>query len=406
MGHLVFSRSKASDFAGDLLVLQGREAILRQASLLCDLAESCNQAGAMHWLEYFLDPNRVTRKPPYLVLEVRFPSEEKNLTLKNVKSAALFFEYRVFGCHTGVFATDDAVGFRTVIAPAGERDRVAARSAQALVDLGAHIVLVTYEIGRNEPHLPNLGRCIPESRCGYRDRSVGRVLRLEPSFDAMLARLGRSTRFNLRYYRRRLLKHLPSEFVPDVRPCLDLKQMQALNRGSLNPVTDAEAELRWHSSCELPGSFVVGLRSSAEGQWLSLIGGWRQGDTTVLYWQLNAAGYERDSIGTVMRSFFLEHEIDRGARRLLIFGGTPHSIRHAFETDHIADLVVCRCGLHAAMLRLIARAFSSPSAPRRRSNYLAQILCSADLYWTHATENAQVSLRHGESGSTIESGVE
>ena len=52
---------------------------------------------------------------------------------------------------------------------------------------------------------------------------------------------------------------------------------------------------------------------------------------TVLHWQMNAAGYEKLSVGTAMRSYFLEHEVGRGAKKLIYYGGTPHSMGHSFE---------------------------------------------------------------------------
>ena len=181
------------------------------------------------------------------------------------------------------------------------------------------------------------------------------MLHLRPTYEETLAQFGHSTRFNLRYYRRRLARRMWLEFMDDVRSRITSAEFESLNAASLNPIGSAhEVKLRWTCSCELPDSFVVGLRSS-EGKWLSLIGGWRQDTTTVLHWQLNAAGYEHDSIGTVMRSFFLEHEVARGTRELLIFGGTPHTIRHAFKEDAIVDLVFCRDSLRSRICRSLAR---------------------------------------------------
>lgn len=327
----------------------------------------------MHWLEYFLNPRAADRKPPYLVLQLERAANADRLSLGNVRGAALFFEYRIFGFRTRAFSTDDAVGFRTVIAPAGERAAMAARAAQALTDLGAHIVLATYQAdGPAEKDIqPVLN--FPGLLAGMRHREVGRFLELGPDFDSTLARLGKLTRRNVRYYRRRLEKRFECELVPDVRPYLRLEDMQAINRSAINPVSEGELELRWRTACRLSGSFVIGLRA-VDGEWLSMVGGWRQGDTTILHWQMNAAGYEQDSISTVMRSFFLEHEVQRGARRLLMYGGTPHSMRHSFLPEIISDVLVCRRSARARLLRLLSRTVSTPRGLTGRINFLAQTL--------------------------------
>ena len=128
----------------DLLVLDSREAILHLAPLLETLAERCGQAGAMHWLPYFLDEAVTGRRAPYLVLILRPElNQGQSLLPEHVEAAALFFEYRIFGLRTGAVATGDAVGFSSVIAPERERTLVAAVAARALVDSGASIVLAT-----------------------------------------------------------------------------------------------------------------------------------------------------------------------------------------------------------------------------------------------------------------------
>lgn len=333
----------------------------------------------MHWLDYFLNPLAAERKPPYLVLQLEPSATPNHLTLQDVRGAALFFEYRICGLRTRAFSTDDSVGFRTVIAPADERRTMAARAAKALIDLGAHIVLATYESPPPAGEAADTSPSFPGLLSGVRHRHVGRFLELGPTFDETLGRLGKLTRRNIRYYRRRLVGSVSCELVPDVRPQLGLTELHGFNRQCINPVPQEEIELRWRTVCSLPGSFAVGLRTTT-GQWLSIAAGWRQGTTTVLHWQMNAAGYEHHSICTVMRSFLLEHEVQRGASRLLMYGGTPHSMRHSFQEEIIGDVVVSRPSLRAGILRLLARTVSSPRGLIGRSNYLAQTLREVPLH--------------------------
>ena len=336
----------------------------------------------MHWLDYFLDPTSLltkppylVTKPPYLVLQLWDASTVDLLHSDNIRAAALFFEYRLAGIPTGVLCTDDAVGFRTVIAAREERARFAERAANALLKSGAHVVLTTYETSDDRESVP---KPLPGALLGYRQRLVGRMLTLAPTYDETLSHVGRLTRRNLRYYRRHLESHLPLNFVADARAELSFAEFMRLDARSRNPVRrERELWLRWCNSCSETGGFLEGLRSE-EGKWLALVGGWRHETTTVLHWQLNIEGYERDSIGVVMRSFFFEHEIARGARKLLMYGGTPHSIRHAFDEDSIADLLLCRRSLRSSVLLFLARPLMQHSSTARR-NHLLQMLADLPL---------------------------
>lgn len=361
---------------GDLFLTQGRPQILNLAPALQELSNRTRQLGAMHWLEYFLYTASPASKPPHLVLQLRCPSRPDSLDAENILAAALFFEYRFAGLATGVFCTDDAVGFRTVIAAREERSRFAERAANALLRRGAHVVLTTYESPNDTEAVP---RALPGTLLGYRQRSVGRMLTLAPNYEEMLSNLGRLTRRNFRYYRRRLASRVQLNFVADARAELSFGQFMRLNSGSRNPVrSERELWLRWRNACRGEGGFLQGLRL-ADGKWLALLGGWRHETTTVLHWQLNGAGYERDSIGIVMRSFFLEHEIGLGARKLLMYGGTPHSIRYSFDQDVITDLFLCRLSARSLMLRLLAKPLTQFTR-LGRTNQLLQTLADLRLH--------------------------
>lgn len=372
----------ATDPSSDpnLMVLTSREAILNLAPILGNLAERTGQPGAMHWLSYFLDKGVAGRRVPYLVLLLK-PEEHQGSSLRadGLEAAALFFEYRICGIGTGAFTTNDATGFNGVIAPFADRTQVAAVAVRALMGRGAKVVLATYE-GYKAAQPRDVLASLPGTQIASRQRSVERSMKLHPSFDATLAQMGKHTRSNLRYYRRRLEKLMPLKYIPEVAPLLTAADLQVINAGALNPVAPAEFLRRVHSATELPDSFLCGLQAP-DGRWLSLIGGWRQGGITVLHWQMNTAGFEKHSIGTVMRSYFIEGEIGRGAEELLIHGGTPHSMHHVFERQPIADLIVRRKGLHTWALRGLARLVKTPNGPLRRGNFFAGTLLDRSLEW-------------------------
>ena len=192
------------------------------------------------------------------------------------------------------------------------------------------------------------------------------------TFEETLASLGKATRFNLRYYRRRLLRRMPCEVVSDARGQLSRQQLEWLNTNSLNPLPLAEFVKRYDDVCELSGGYLFGVRE-ASGKWLGLVAGWRSGTTTVLHWQLNVSGYEKDSLINVVRSYFLEHEVELGARRLVIHGGTTHSMVHSFEVYPAFDLVVRRRSFRSALIRFCMKVhrFYFIEAPERRSLHAA-----------------------------------
>ena len=318
-------------------------------------------------------------RSPYLVLIVRGEVTPSSRTPDDVHAAVLLFEYRVLGLPTGLFATDDWAGFRTVVAPEAERAGIAAMAADALLKRRARAVLVSYghAEGGTKAVAPATGKPI---RYAWQTRSVAMTLPLEPTIKATLAKLGKSTRFNLGYYRRRLEAETPCEFVADARGMFAERELEVINAGSLNPVSMKEFRLQYRSSCELPGGFLLGLRN-AQGQWVSLIGGWRQAGVTVLQWQMNTAGYERFSIGTVMRSYYLDHEVKRGTKSLVYYGGTPHSLGHSFVREEVTDLVVQRRSLVSAALQGVTQIVISSQSFLRINSILARAICNENLDW-------------------------
>ena len=330
----------------------------------------------MNWLSHFISVSSFNRKKPYLVLMVRNGVKPSPLNVDDVHAAIFLFEYTMMGLPTGAFCADDWAGFRTVIAPEPERAAMAAAAADAMLDHGAQIVLVAYghPVGAADRHAPSSHHAL---RWAWSTQPVAMELPLETTMQATLAKLGRSTRYNLGYYRRRLAKEMPCEFIADARGMLREDEMQAINAGSLNPVTETDFRRQYKSSCELHGGFLLGLRT-ADGTWVSLVGGWRQAGTTVHYWQMNKAGHEKLSIGKAMLSYFLEHEVNLGTHKLIYNGGTPNPIRFSFTPHEVTYLVAERKSLRGRALNNLMRLANSL---RGLNSLLAQTVCSEGLVW-------------------------
>jgi hypothetical protein len=347
----VFGSTTAS-FAADVdralpvRILRGRDDILAMQPALIELSRRTGQPGVARWLDYFLSSPDSQRKTPYLLLVNARGGGE-------TEGAVLLYEYRVAGMGTGVFASDDTTGSRTVIARPAARLEVAAAAVRCLMNMGAAAAFVTMEGGFGI-EATQLGGDHVEMCTAARIRSVPRFLALTDRFDSTLALLGTRTRRNLRYYRRRAEVELGAQFVPCVR--MTGGEFFAVNRASTHPFSDAFTIWR-HSLLEKSRDGEVlfaGLRD-ADGRWLSLIGGRRDGDVTTIDWQMNRVGLERYSLSTAMRAFLLEHEIARGTARLYFEGGTPHAMRFAFTNTETTDvLAIRRWSLRAWMLRRFA----------------------------------------------------
>jgi hypothetical protein len=71
----------------------------------------------------------------------------------------------------------------------------------------------------------------------------------------------------------------------------------------------------------MPSRILVGLRRNS-GEWISLAGGWYDGERVVLNMQLNDRACARESISLVLRSYLIEQLINRGIRELVFLAGT------------------------------------------------------------------------------------
>ncbi len=353
------------------MVVRGHEAVLKWREQLVELSQRCDQSGAMDHLEYYLGRRAFARKRPTLVLNVCKGVNRPD----RLESAVLLYEQLVFGVASGLYSADYHGGIRTVIAPAELRARTAFAAGARLVQEGALLVHVSYE-----------GEQCPTQVDG--DRSAGRwrtvrwagiprpisgYLPLESSFDATLANMGKHTRRNLRYYRRRAEAELGVEFVPRVE--MSLEDFLEANQSSLNLVPDEVATDRYRSMGRLKRPLFCGVRDSS-GRWLSLIGGRRHEGTTEIVWQINRSGLPRYSISTVMRAYLLEHEIAEGTARLAFEGGTLHSIKHAFVTSSVIDIL-----MHPKAVRTWAvRQLAKRTFPER--SFLRDALTNPDLVWS------------------------
>jgi hypothetical protein len=360
------------------VVLRGRVEILRLRTVLRNLSESCGQAGATDYLEYFLTAAENLKKTPYLVLMASRPSADVfELRATDLWGAVLVYEYRLLGFGSSMFTASDYNGSRAVIAPPQLRRQVSAAVCRYLMDHGAQIVLLNLEPGSPE----SCQICFEGAMAGSvkrwwgtQRREVGATIALNKTFDATLATMGKHTRRNMRYYRRKAEAELGCSFIADVKSGLTMSQLIELNRASTHPVPASILERRHKTTKSIEGFFCVAL-SRADGQWISLLGGRRHHGVTEVDWQMNRNGLAKYSVGTVIRSHLIEHEIAIGMEKLFFEGGTPHSMRHSFLSEEAMDIVVMNRSLPVFLLRTVARWL------RPEKNFLLQTLMSPAVKW-------------------------
>jgi hypothetical protein len=210
------------------------------------------------------------------------------------------------------------------------------------------------------------------ARWAQRERTIPGYLPLSRSFDATLAKIGQRTRSNLRYYRRRAEADLGCVFLPKIEATRE--DVLRFNRKCMYAVPAEVAGWRYDSLKELKEPVFMGIKDG-DGRWLSMLGGRRHGDRSEILWQMNRSGLATSSLGTVMRSYYIEHEIAHGSRRMYIEGGTPHPIKFSFVPEELTDLVVMRRTLAAKAIQMVARRWIS------LDNELSHMLSAKDLVW-------------------------
>ncbi len=322
------------------------------------------------------------KKIPHLVL-VGAGRQPGGTLVHEPIAALLIYEYRVLGCGTKVFCTDDTTGRRSLIAPPNARMKIAKTAANALMRSGALVVLQTFqelhsgedqelhsgedqelhsaedqemcsgEDERGRPPPMSRSSTLAKTRRRFATvlREIPSYLPLESTMDATLAKIGQRTRSNMRYYRRRAESQLGCTFIENVR--ISRFAFKAFNRQCTYAVKNEEAGLRYDAISEVPGMFLCGILDR-EGRWLSMIGARRYHDMVEIDWQMNRHDLPASSLSTVMRAYFIEQEIRLGTRKMYIEGGTPHAMRFSFATARVSDLVVAKRSPLLLLLRSVA----------------------------------------------------
>ena len=362
-----------------LRVVRGSEEILGIRHILVEFSVRCGQPGTMDDLSYFLSkPGLLKRYPCLLLIVKRQGLKLAELVLDDLVGALLLYEYNVFGFGVRAFATNDRSGRGTMLALPEERLKIAVQASRVLLDLGAHLIMLSFRPGSEDARreeMEEFGFSSSAKVSGewtWRTREISAYLPLEDTYDGTLAKIGAKTRRNLRCYRRKAEMQLGCRLVTEVE--ISREEFLGFSRECMYPVRDYVAKWRYDSLKTLTEPVLMGMKDG-NGRWMGVLGGRRHKDRMEVLWQMNRDGLSAYSLSTVMRAYCMENEIGRGMKRLYFEGGTAHSLNHSFVTEELMDLVVVRRGLIAKVMKTLAKRTVSSD------NELADVLKDPDIGW-------------------------
>jgi hypothetical protein len=146
------------------------------------------------------------------------------------------------------------------------------------------------------------------------------VVPLPASYESFLNSLSYKARRNMRYYRRRYEaaghRYVERMDLAEFRRVAGRLLEKPLMGATRDAVTRA---LSMFSEADHP--LLAGLRR-ADGEWVSILGGWCEGNNAIVVFQMNNDhDYGTESLSVVLRAYFIESLISRGYRQVFFWGG-------------------------------------------------------------------------------------
>jgi hypothetical protein len=347
--------SRFSDCARVTQLVIGNRELLSCVAEIRRLSRRCGQEDDLTTEpEYFIAANTLANRRCAAVL-IRREQE--------LEACVLFYEHTRLGVGLGLFRGGDYIGESLVAGPEAQRVHYVHLAAQALLkERRIHGVSLSVKAP--------LDSCIeimgPVSN--FR-RFVGSVVQhklpLESTYEGMLARLGPRTRRSLAGKRHQLEKSAGVQFIPVLNPDQSLEGMLALKATSMPPRISKFFHARYRLLRANSDFFFMGLRLP-DGEWLSLLTGWRRNGVTYVDLQMNNMGYKKESISAVMRAFMLEHEIGRRQKLINFVGGSSLLLRRYCEPiEPCTEIFIWKPGLRAQFFEMAATHVLSGSVYER-----------------------------------------
>jgi len=271
---------------------------------------------------------------------------------RELEACVFFFEHCRFGIGLGFCRGGDGIGEGLVAGgPAAFRIHYVHLATQALL---RHWRIHGVSLAIMAPVNHCLEVMGPADACHcFAGRSVARNLPLPATYRAMLESMGPRTRRSLAGKRRKLEKSLQIAFTPWLRPEQAQEAMLSLQPKARPQREPGFYQARFALLRDRPDFFCMGLQLP-DGAWLSLVSGWRRGDTTYVDLQLNHSDYKKHSLSAVMRAYLLEYEISFHRQCIHFVGGTSLLLRrYCTPAEPSTYALFVRPGLRTDLFRMI-----------------------------------------------------
>lgn len=240
------------------------------------------------------------------------------------KVAGLLYaqERLVAGIPTGIVLGDDTLGTMVVARP----EEIESVLQCALETLLKRKAALRFRVASERLALLQAEAAKPNAETHFFRQAFHAHIELPRTYDEFLAKFRSHTRHNFCRYRHRS-ESAGNEFCPD----LSFADFCAAAKALFPKEVHARHESKFRQCLAMieatPSRILVGLRRST-GEWISLAGGWFDGDRAVLNMQLNDHACGRESVSLVLRSYLIEQLIERGIRELVFWAGTSPPLSH------------------------------------------------------------------------------
>jgi hypothetical protein len=336
--------SNFSDYARVTQLLIGNRAVHSCLAEIRELRRRCGQEDDLTTEpEYFIAANTLANRRCAAVL-IRREQE--------LEACVLFFEHTRLGVGLGLFRGGDYIGESLVAGPESYRVQYVHLAAQALLKKRRiHGVSLSVKAPLDSC-LEIMGPASNVRR--FSGTVVQHKLPLESTYEGMLARLGPRTRRSLAGKRQQLEKSANVQFLPVLDPDQSMQVMLALETKSTPQRINQFFHARYRLLRANSDFFSMGLRLP-DGQWLSLLTGWRRNGVTYVDLQMNDMHHKKESLSAVMRAFMLEHEIGRKQKLINFVGGSSLLLRRYCEPiEPCTEIFVWKRCLRARFFEMAA----------------------------------------------------
>ena len=273
-------------------------------------------------------------------------------------------ELYVIGVRTGFIFGGDQMGRGLVLAAPDREQEIFTAACAFLLEQGRHAMRLNWT-----SQLPVSSQSIQLPQRSARTQAKldvhpeGDWLRLEPTYEAFLARMGAHTRRNLRYYRRKV-EGVGFTYSGALGPSEIAGALESLNKVADYPISQARLDRDRRYFAAFGSPVIAGLRDS-RGNFISLVTGFTAGEHLHILTQLNgeSEALRKLSLSLVLRGYLIEEFIQRGFSAVHFINGSSPMLGRFCEP---VDLQVIAIDDRSALMTPFKKACSTLADAFRR----------------------------------------